>query len=176
MWLWAVSWSPQLSFLIYKMEMKRTSSQGCCKERTDYAYKALTIVLSALVTVELACANCPLTCGSRHIHGTSNSIPCNSSSSSTSVCLGTYFHHHPANLGNHKDVFHFSFIFSFSWGYGERNNENTNTLWQVASKCFSSSTGKAKAWYPTATNYFHVSPRQRGKRAKCSGLMMEVWV
>ena len=74
------------------------------------------------------------------------------------MCLVKYFIHYPANLGNHKGVFPHQFHFFFLLEGGERMNENANKLYQGISKhFFSSSIGKANAWYPTATNYFHVS-------------------
>lgn len=84
----------------------------------------------------------------------------------TPVCtLWSIFIHYPSNLGNYKDVFPHQFHFFFLLEGGERKNENANKLRQVASKFFSSSTCKANALYPTATNYFHVSPSE-AKRKK----------
>lgn len=97
--------------------------------------------------------------GSGHAHYRSNSRPCEAAASHPSTCPSTAL-----SLTNvltqdlAKMHSHFGFLFSFLLGDGGRKKENANKLWQVASKRFSSSACKAKAWYPTATNYFHVSP------------------
>lgn len=75
--------------------------------------------------------------------------------------LWSIFIHYPANSRNCQNIFSYQFCFFFLLESGEKKKkENANKLRQVASKHFSSSTCQTKAWCPTATNYFHVSPSQ----------------
>lgn len=117
-----------------------------------------------------------LTCGPRYTHCKPGSSPRKSPSSSTSICSWSLFSPYSANLGNQRDVLPLHFHFFFLLGGGKRTNENANKLWHVASKRFSSSTCKAKACYRPLQTASTCPSGGRGNGAKCSVLMIGVWV
>lgn len=110
----ALAWSLQLRFLIYKMEMRASSPQGCCKDRTDYAHGALTTVLWRLWSWHVL---------TRPFRAVPDTLPAHRTLGHAShplptpvYAMGSISVHHPAHSGNHKDVFHLGFIFFFLLG------------------------------------------------------------